>query len=90
MTLFLPRAHDAIPSENDGVVEYPVNLSRLSARLSQMTDEKLFRFGMSNRHMCSLEANVGNAPLDAHVVQLREARAEWKRRNLNSAIADSF
>ena len=50
-------------------------------RLSKMTDAELLRFGKDNRYMCSACANLGNAPLEAFVVQLLEARAEWRRRH---------
>jgi hypothetical protein len=29
--------------------------------------------------MCSPYANLGKPPLEAFVIQLREARAEWRR-----------
>jgi len=42
-----------------------------------MTDAELLRFGQDNRYMCSPYANLGKPPLEAFVIQLREARAEW-------------
>ena len=42
-----------------------------------MTDAELLRFGQDNRYMCSPYANLGKPPLEAVVIQLREARAEW-------------
>jgi hypothetical protein len=46
-----------------------------------MTDAELLRFGKDNRYMCSPCANLGTPPLEAFVTQLREARAEWRRRH---------
>ena len=46
-----------------------------------MTDAKLLRFGRGNRYMCSPYANLGKSPLEPFVIQLREARAEWRRRH---------
>ena len=40
-----------------------------------MTDTELLLFGKDNRYMCSPYANVGKPPLEAFVIQLREARA---------------
>jgi hypothetical protein len=40
----------------------------------------LKRFGRSAVYMCSPKANTGKPPRDAFVIQLREARAEWRRR----------
>jgi hypothetical protein len=50
-----------------------------------MTDAELLRFGKDNRYMCSPYANLGKPPLEAFMIQLREARAEWRRRQLCSA-----
>ena len=41
---------------------------------------ELLRFGKDNRYMCSPYANMCKPPLEAFVIQLREARAEWRRR----------
>jgi hypothetical protein len=90
MPLFLRSDDYPLSSESNPAVEFPVNLGLLGLRLGKMSNEKLFRFGMSNRHMCSPEANCGDAPSDVYAVQLREARAEWKRRNGNADIEESF
>jgi len=50
-------------------------------RLRKMTDAELLRFGKDNRYMCSPYANLGKPPLEAFVIQQREARAEWRRRH---------
>jgi len=58
-----------------------VDVEDLRERLPKMTDAELLRFGKDNRYMCSPYANLGKPPLDAFVIQLREARAEWRRRH---------
>jgi hypothetical protein len=50
-----------------------------------MTDAQLLCFGKDNRYMCSPYANLGKPPLEAFVIQLREARAEWRRRHPKDA-----
>lgn len=39
-------------------------------------------YGESAGYMCSPAANLGKPPREPFVIQLREARAEWKRRGL--------
>ena len=58
-----------------------VDIEALRERLRKMTDAELLRFGKDNRYMCSPYANLGKARLEAFVIQLREARAEWRRRH---------
>ena len=57
-----------------------VNRNELLARLRKMTDNELRRFGRAARNMCPPEANRGYMPREEFVIQLEEARAEWKRR----------
>ena len=57
-----------------------VNREELRARLRKMTDNELRRFGRAAQNMCSLEGNRGKPPREEFVIQLEEARAEWKRR----------
>ena len=45
-----------------------------------MSDADLLQFGRAAPYMCSPKANMGKQPLEAFVVQLKEARAEGKRR----------
>ena len=63
-----------------------VDVETLRARLRKMTDAELLRFGKDNRYMCSPYANLRKPPLEAFVVQLREARAEWRRRHPKSCL----
>jgi hypothetical protein len=57
-----------------------VDLDDLRERLRKMTDAEPLAFGKSPRYMCSREANLGKPPREPFVIQLREARAEWRRR----------
>lgn len=49
-----------------------------------MTDAELIAFGKAARRMCSPAANLGKPPREPFVIQLREAREEWKRRRTAS------
>jgi hypothetical protein len=57
-----------------------VNLDELSACLRKMSEADLIAFGKSVRYMCSPVANLGHPPCEPFVVQLRDAEAEWRRR----------
>jgi len=46
-----------------------------------MSDEQLVKFGKAAAYMCSPKANLGHAPRKEFVIQLDEARAEWRRRH---------
>ena len=58
-----------------------LDIDALRVRLQKMTDEELVRFGKAARLMCSPKANFGKPPREAFVIQLKEARAEWRRRH---------
>jgi hypothetical protein len=58
----------------------PVNVEEFRARLRKMTDAQLLGYGKAARNMCSPIAYFGKAPRETFVIQLRECRAEWKRR----------
>ena len=58
-----------------------VEVESLRERLRRMSDRELLRFGKDNCYMCGPSANLGKPPLGAFVIQLREARAEWRRRH---------
>ena len=69
-----------------------LNVDALRTRLGKMSDEELRKFGKAARYMVSPTANMGKPPLPDFVLQLEEARAEWRRRckgsGLSSAIRD--
>lgn len=58
-----------------------VNLEQLRARLRGMRDDELLRFGRDARFMCSPKADLGQPAREVFIIQLKEARAEWRRRN---------
>jgi hypothetical protein len=62
-----------------GTSEFDVE--ELRARLRKMTDEELLRSGKNAAYMCSPWANMGKPPRETFVIQLRECRAEWRRRH---------
>jgi hypothetical protein len=62
-----------------------VDLEVYRARLRKMTDKELTREGKAGRYMCSPMANFGKPPRRVFVIQLEEAKAEWKRRHPKSA-----
>jgi hypothetical protein len=53
----------------------------LRTRLRKMSDEELREFGKAARYMVSPGANMGKPQLPTFVLQLEEARAEWRRRH---------
>jgi hypothetical protein len=55
-----------------------INLEELRARLRKMTDAELIRFGRAARFLCRPGKEP---PREAFVVQLEEARAEYRRRH---------
>jgi len=56
--------------------EEPINLDPLRERLRKMTEEQLVQFGKAARFMCR-----DKSPRQVFVIQLEEARAEWRRRH---------
>ena len=61
-----------------------LDVDALRTRLRKMSDEELREFGKAARYMVSPTANMGKPPLPAFVLQLEEARAEWRRRHWSS------
>jgi hypothetical protein len=59
-----------------------LDVEALRTRLRKMSDEELRKFGTAARYMVSPTANMGKPPLPAFVLQLEEARAEWRRRRV--------
>jgi len=59
----------------------PINLDQLRDRLRKMTNAQLLEFGKAARYMCTPEANIGKPPREEFVIQLAEARAEWRRQS---------
>jgi hypothetical protein len=57
------------------------DVEALRERLRKMSDAELLCSGKAARFMCSPGADFGKLPRECFAIQLREARAEWKRRN---------
>jgi len=68
----------------------PDPLDAIRARIKRMTDDQLLRYGQSAKYMCSPTANRGKPARPEFVVQLEEARAEWRRRHPKLPLADSI
>ena len=67
-----------------------IDVKQLRERLRKMTDTELLRFGKAAKYMCSPEASLGNPPSQTYILQLEEARAEWKRRKPELPLNDSI
>jgi hypothetical protein len=57
------------------------DIEKLRERLQKMTDAQLLEFGRAARRLCGPEATFGKPPREVFVTQLKEARAEWRRRH---------
>jgi hypothetical protein len=66
------------------------NVEQIRKTIRKMSDSELLRYGTACKRMCSPEVNFGEPPPKAWVVQLQEARAEWRRRHENLPLSESF
>ena len=55
-----------------------------------MSDDELRKFGKAARYMVSPTANMGKPPLPDFVLQLEEARAEWRRRCKGPGLSSAW
>jgi hypothetical protein len=76
--LAIARSRVLLPIMPDGK---QAGCSRRSTRLRAMDDRMLKQWGAAAARLCSPESNLGAQPREVFVVQLREARAEWRRRH---------
>ena len=58
-----------------------LDVEELRVRLRKMSDSQLVEFGKAAAVMCSPKANFRKPPREVFVIQLKEARAEWRRRH---------
>ena len=72
-----------------GVIQIDLKVEELRKRLRAMSETELLRFGQAAKYMCSPEANYG-PPRQVFVVQLREARLEWRRRHPGLPLNESI
>jgi hypothetical protein len=63
----------------------PESPEELRKRLREMSDIELRRFGQRARKQSDPKMNFGST--EPHVMELEEARAEWRRRHLVGAGA---
>jgi hypothetical protein len=62
-----------------------LDVEGLRTRLRKMSDKELREFGEAARYMVTPKANMGKPPLPTFVLQLEEARAEWRKRHPEAA-----
>jgi hypothetical protein len=60
----------------------PESRNELRERLREMSDLELRRFGQTARKLSDPKMNFGST--EPHVIELDEARAEWRRRHPKS------
>jgi hypothetical protein len=65
-----------------------LDVEELRRRLKKMSDSELRKFGKAARYMVSPTANMGKPPLPAFMLQLEEARAEWRKRHAELKLVD--
>jgi hypothetical protein len=65
------------------------DIDELRVRLRKMADTELLRFGQAARYMCSPYATMAKPTLEPFVIQLREARVEWRRRYPKLPLSES-
>ena len=63
-----------------GMQTTPFTVDDLRERLRKMPDVELRKFGQAAQHVVSPKANPSQPPPEVFVIQLDEARNEWKRR----------
>jgi hypothetical protein len=68
----------------------PFGVQTVRPGLSKMTDEELLRFGQAAKFVCRPSQNSGGPPREEFVIQLQEARAEWRRRFSKEPLRDSI
>jgi hypothetical protein len=66
---------------HDFTQETAFDVEALRARLRQMDDKALESFGKAAAFLCRPEQCRHGKPRDVFVIQLQEARAEWRRRH---------
>ena len=84
------RSHQEHEMPESGIGTMAFDVANLRSRLRTMNDAQLLRFVQAAKYMYSPRANLGKPPRWEFVIQLEEARKEWKRRNPNLPLADSI
>ena len=81
----------AIPTRMKAATMYPdlsglattatLDVASIRARLRKLPDAELIRYGQNCAFLCSPKTELRKAAAGNWVVQLDEARAEWRRRH---------
>ena len=66
------------------------DIEGLRQRLRRMSNPELLMFGVTTKCLCSLETSPDQSPPGGVLVQLREAREEWTKRNPSLPPSESF
>ena len=66
------------------------DIERLRQRLRAMSNPELLLFGVTTKCQCSWVTEADLPPPENILVQLSEARKEWKRRNPRLPLSESF
>ena len=77
------------PASATRVTQTELNVEEFCQHLKTMAETELLRFGQAAKYMCSPEANYG-PPREVFIVQLRESRAEWRRRHPKPPLDESI
>jgi hypothetical protein len=66
------------------------DIEKLRQHLRKMSNPELLLFGVTTKCQCSSEKRPEQPPRNPILVQLNEARKEWKRRNPSLPLRESF
>jgi hypothetical protein len=69
-----------MPQMDSNSVQRSQSAEELRAWIARMNDAELVRFGQAAAHMCTPAKNSNRPIREVFIEQLREARAEWRRR----------
>lgn len=70
--------------EQSGIGMQEFDIESLRMRLQKMTDRQLIEFGKAARFMCV--PDFGRPPRQVFVIQLEEARNEWRKRHERASL----
>ena len=73
-----------MPKFTQGINAEDFDVEKLRTKLRKMTDPQLRDFGNDVRKLCKAARKLGQEPSLENTVQLEEASAEWRRRQLKA------
>jgi hypothetical protein len=65
------------------------DIEKYRAELQKMADKKLIEDGKKLAFLCSPRQNFGQPPKEQWALQLKEARAEWRKRHPKPIVASN-